>query len=68
MATESVAMRLEVAHSRIREAIAIQELIGRTNNDNVEDFEMVRQACWVTFRLLEEASSGIEAASTNGGQ
>lgn len=64
--TQSAAMGLEQAHSRVREAIAIQEMIGRTSHDSEEDFEMVRQACWVTFRLLEEASGSIEAALPGG--
>lgn len=44
--TRSAAMGLEQAHSRVREAIAIQEMIGRTSHDSEEDFEMVRQRCW----------------------
>lgn len=59
--TQSAAMSLDEAHTRIREAIAIQEMITRTSDDNEEDFEMVRQACCVTFRLLEEANGHLRA-------
>lgn len=62
MANESVAMAapnpdgLSLARERVDEAIAIQEMAWRTSNDNMEDFDMLKNACHVTFRLLSEAA------------
>lgn len=62
MASESVAMAapspdgLSLARERIDEAIAIQEMAWRTSHDNEEDFDMLKNACHVTFRLLSEAA------------
>ena len=62
MAIESVAMAgissddLGGAQNLIEEAIAIQEMAWRTSNDNEEDFDMLKNACHVTFRLLSEAA------------
>jgi hypothetical protein len=54
-------LEIDMAKSRIDEAIAIQEMISRVSEDNGEDFRMVQNACAVTFRLLEEAGSFLSA-------
>lgn len=62
-ANASVAMAaddLSLARERIDEAISIQEMAWRTSNDNEEDFDMLKNACHVTFRLLSEAADMLK--------
>jgi hypothetical protein len=55
--------QIDTARDRIREAIALQEMAIRMDDDNVEDFEMLQRACHVTFRLLEEANESLRGVS-----
>jgi hypothetical protein len=54
--------QIDNARDRIREAIALQEMAIRIDDDNVEDFAMLQRACHVTFRLLEDAAEQLKPA------
>jgi hypothetical protein len=45
----------------LAEAEAIQELASRSSGENEEDFEMMKNASRVTFRLLSRARNLIES-------
>ena len=48
---------------RLAEAEAIQEMAARMKGDSSQDFEMLRNASRVTFRLISEAREILEERS-----
>lgn len=54
--------KLHDAQERISESAAIQEMASRVSFDNEEDIDMVKRACAVSCRLVEEAAFLLKEA------